>query len=225
MTHTHITLKELQRDTRVLLIGITGGIASGKSTVADMLEELGAPAIDFDVIARKVVEPGKEAWKEIVDYFGPDVLQKDGTLDRKKLSSIIFHDKKKREVLERITHPRIIEEFIGDVYEIRHKNPEVIIQAVIPLLYEVGLQHLVHKVIVVYIPQDKQIERLVKRDNISREEAARILEAQLPIDQKANRADFVIHNERSLAHTRKQVSALWETLRSVQKERLKGENR
>ncbi|MBW1819519.1 MAG: dephospho-CoA kinase, partial [Deltaproteobacteria bacterium] len=111
-------LEDLRGTDGRMLVGVTGGIGSGKTTVADMLEELGAPIVDFDLIARLVVEPGKPAWKEIVDYFGKQVLQKDDTLDRKKLSNIVFRDLEKRKKLESFTHPAIGEEFLRQVKEI-----------------------------------------------------------------------------------------------------------
>lgn len=207
----------------VLLLGVTGGIASGKTEVANMLEELGAPIIDFDVIARQVVEPGKPAWQEIVDYFGKQVVQEDDSLDRKKLSNIVFRDMEKRKKLESFTHPRISEEFVRQVNEIAEKTPGAIIQVVIPLLIELNLQYKFHKLMVVYIPEELQIERLVERDGISKEEATNILKAQLPIEEKVGYADYVIHNERSLEETRRQVEDLWQTLKKVQKE--KGESK
>ena len=207
----------------ILLLGVTGGIASGKTEVANMLEELGAPIIDFDVIARQVVEPGKPAWQEIVDYFGKQVVQEDDSLDRKKLSNIVFRDMEKRKKLESFTHPRISEEFVRQVNEIAEKTPGAIIQVVIPLLIELNLQYKFHKLMVVYIPEELQIERLVERDGISKEEATNILKAQLPIEEKVGYADYVIHNERSLEETRRQVEDLWQTLKKVQKE--KGESK
>lgn len=202
-----------------LLLGLTGGIGSGKSTVARMLEELGAYTIDFDVIARDVVEPEKPAFREIVDYFGRQVLQEDGTIDRKRLSDIVFHDIEKRKKLESFTHPRISKDFVRQVNEITEKDPDAIIQVVIPLLLELNLQYLFHKLLVVYIPRESQIERLVERDKISKDAAANILKAQLPIDEKLGYADFVIHNEGSIEETRRQVQDLWQELLRLQKEK------
>ena len=212
-------LEKIRGKDNRLLLGVTGGIASGKSTVANMLKEMGAPIIDFDIIAREVVEPKKPAWKEIVAYFGEQVLQKDETLDRKKLSDIIFRDLEKRKKLESITHPRINEEFIRQLDEITKTDPDAIIQVAIPLLIELNLQYRFHKNLVVHIPEERQIERLSERDKISKEEAANILKAQLPIDEKVGYADFVIHNDNSLKETGKQVEDLWQTLKKIQKER------
>ena len=204
-----------------LLLGVTGGIATGKTTVVRMLEELGAPVIDFDVLARQVVEPDKPAWQEIVAYFGEQVLQEDRHLDRKKLSDIVFRDIEKRKKLESFTHPRIHAEFMAQLGEIVERDPDAIVQVDIPLLIENNLQYLFHKTLVVYIPEEKQIERLVKRDQISEEEAANRLKAQLPIDEKVGYADFVIYNDKSLQDTRAQVENLWKTLKKIQKEKAK----
>lgn len=200
-----------------LLLGVTGGIASGKTSVADMLCEMGAPIIDFDVLARLVVEPEKQAWKEIVDYFGKQVLLEDGTLDRKKLSGIVFNDLEKRKKLESFTHPQIGIEFIKQLDKITAKDPNAIIQVVIPLLIEINMQHVFDKLIVVYVPEETQIERLARRDSISKDEASNIVASQLSIDEKVGYADFVIHNEKSLEETGKQVKDLWQELTTLQK--------
>jgi dephospho-CoA kinase len=201
----------------LLVLGVTGGIASGKTTVARMLAELGAPIIDFDLLARDVVASGEPAFREVVDYFGEGVIGEDGKLDRKRLSGIVFRDASKRQILEGITHPRILAAFVHQVTEMAEKNPQGIVQAVIPLLFEVHLEPMVHKVLVVSVSPDTQIDRLMKRDQIGREAARRILDAQMPIDQKAARADFVIHNEGNLDETRKEVHALWNKLKTAEK--------
>jgi dephospho-CoA kinase len=200
-----------------LLLGVTGGIATGKSTVSKMLEQLGAPLIDFDVLARQVVEPGKPAWKEIVDYFGRQVLQEDETIDRKKISNVVFRDIEKRKKLESFTHPRIFEEFCKQVGDIAARIPGPIIQVSIPLLIELNLQYRFHKLLLVYAPREVQIERLMKRDGIGREAAENILKAQVPIDEKVGYADFVIHNEGTPEETRHQVEAIWEKLKNERK--------
>jgi len=201
------------------VLGVTGGIASGKTTVANMLEDLGVPIIDFDLLSRQVVEPGQPAFKDITDYFGDGVIDKNGTLDRKRLSTIVFRNPAKRKILEGITHPRILEAFLRQVRKMAEKDSHRIVQAVIPLLFEVNLTHLVHKVLVVYVSPDKQIERLTRRDKISHKEAENILKAQMPIDQKVPKADFVIHNEGNVDKTRKAVYALWRSLKEAQQER------
>jgi dephospho-CoA kinase len=205
----------IQEEDNSLLLGVTGGIATGKTTVVRMLEKLGAPVIDFDLLARKVVEPGEPAWKDIVGYFGEEVLLKDGSLDREKLSGIVFQDVEKRKVLESFTHPRIYEASERQVKKIVEEDPNAIVQLDIPLLIEQNLQHMVHKVLVVYIPREKQIARLIERDGISREGAVDRLRAQLPIDEKLGRADFVINNEKTLEETKRQVEDLWQVLKEM----------
>ncbi len=202
-----------------LLLGVTGGIASGKTTVVNMLKEMEAPAIDFDLLAREVVQPDRPAWREIVAYFGEQVLQQDRTLDRKRLSEIVFRDIEKRKKLEGFTHPRIHDEFVRQLNEIVKQDPQAIVLVDVPLLIELNLQYMFHKTLLVYVPQAIQIDRLVKRDGIGREEAAERLKAQLPIDEKVGYADFVIHNDGSLTETRKQVEALWQTLKEIQEKK------
>ena len=207
------------KDNRVLL-GVTGGIATGKTVVAQMLEELGAKMIDFDVLSRIVVEPGKPAWREIVAFFGKQVLKEDQTLDRKKLSEMVFPDREKRRKLEGITHPRIIEEFFRWVKEYASKGPNALIVAVVPLLFEINLQHLFHKILVVYTPEEIQIDRLIKRDRISREIAETILRSQMPIEEKRGCAHYVVDNLGSLEEIRIQIEEVWQKLKQFQKERL-----
>jgi dephospho-CoA kinase len=204
---------------RRLLLGVTGGIASGKTTVANMLKELGAPIVDFDLISRQVVDPGQPALKDIVDYFGKQVLKEDGTMDRKKVSDIVFRDFEKRKKLESFIHPRLGEIVNRQINEYAARDPEAIIQVVVPLMIEFNMQWMYHKLLLVYIPREMQVERLAKRDGISREEAAQILKSQLPIDEKLGYADFVIHNDKSLEETRRQVEELWQTLKKIQKEK------
>lgn len=204
------------RDNR-LLLGVTGGIATGKSTVVGMLREKGAPVIDFDLLAKKVVEPGQPAWKDIVTYFGEQILQEDRTLDRKKLADLVFRDIEKRKKLESFTHPRINEEFIKELNEIVSRDPNAIILVDIPLLIELNLQYMFHKLLVVYVPTELQIDRLMKRDGINREEALDRLKAQLPIEEKVGYADFVINNAGSMEETQQQVDELWEKLKQIQK--------
>lgn len=215
-------IKELEalrgKDNR-LLLGVTGGIASGKTTVANMLAELGAPIVDFDLIARKVVEPGQPALKEIVEYFGTQVLQQDGTLDRKKLSEIVFKDVEKRKKLESFIHPRMGKEVLRQVNALAEKDPNAIIQMVVPLMIELNLQYQCHKLLVVYIPEEMQIQRLMERDKITRDQATAMLKAQLSIEEKLGYADFVIRNDGSLEQTRRQVEELWAKLKEIQAQR------
>jgi dephospho-CoA kinase len=212
---------EIRGKDRRVLLGVTGGIASGKTVVSRMLEELGARTIDFDLLSRVVVEPGKPAWKEVVAYFGEQVLLEDKTLDRKKLSEIVFRDPEKRKKLEGFLHPRIYEEFSRRVQEYAAEDPDVIIQVAVPLLIEVNLQYLFHKILLVYVPVEMQIERLMERDRISREMAVKMLSSQLPIEEKRSYADFIVDNSGSLEKTKTQVQEIWEKLKRFQKDNRK----
>jgi len=200
-----------------LILAVTGGIASGKSTVSRMLEELGAPLIDLDILARQVVEPGNPAWKEIVDYFGRELLLQDGRIDRKRLSDVVFRDVEKRKRLESFTHPRILEEMCRQVDEIAALAPDAIIQIGIPLLFELNLRHRFRKILLVFTPSEVQVRRLMERDGISKTAAENILKAQLPIEEKVAHADFVIHNDGPPEETRRQVAAVWKQLKEEQK--------
>ena len=209
-------LESIRGKDRRLLLGVTGGIATGKSTVVQMLADKGAPLIDFDLLARQVVEPDQPAWKDIVAYFGKQVLQEDRSLDRKKLSDLVFRDLEKRKKLEGFTHPRILAEFINALNDIVSRDPEAIVLVDVPLLLEKNMQYLFHKILVVHVPSEIQIDRLIQREGISREEAVVRLKAQLSIDEKVGYADFVIRNGGSREETRKQVDELWERLKEIQ---------
>jgi len=196
-----------------LLLGVTGGIGTGKTTVANMLREKGAFTIDFDLLARDVVEPGTKGYKDIVDYFGTQVVGEDGTLDRKRLSKIVFGDMEKRKKLESFTHPAIYEAFFRDLDLIAGKDPDAVIQVVIPLLVELNLQYLFDRVLVIYVPEEIQIKRLAGRDEITEEEAKIILKSQIPIDEKLKFADFIVDNSSTLESCREQVEKVWNTIR------------
>ncbi len=198
-----------------IILGVTGGIASGKSTVSAMLAAMGAPLIDFDVLARQVVEPGQPALEAIQRYFGNQVLNPDGTLNRKHLSDIIFNDPAKRKKLESFTHAAIFEAYRSQVAQLTAAGTVKVIQAGVPLLFELNLKALFDRVLVVYIPPDEQVRRLAARDNISLGAAANILKSQWPIDQKADAADDVIDNSGSRAKTRYQVEAFWKKIRKT----------
>ena len=211
-------LETIRGKDKRLLVGITGGIATGKTTVANLLREWGVAHIDYDLLARKVVEPGKAAWKDILAYFGNQVLNADKSVDRKKLGCIVFQDLEKRRKLERFTHPRIHEQFVKQVHAIAQKSPGSIILVSIPLMIEQNLQYMFHKLVVVYVSEKQQIERLISRDRMSEAAARAILNAQLPIEEKVGYADFVIQNGGSIEETKEQVAKLLEKLQDFQKE-------
>lgn len=209
-------LNDISKESDALLVGLTGGIATGKSTVADMFRHLGSVIIDFDLLARNVVEPGKKSWQLIVDFFGDDILIPDKTINRKKLSEIIFNDSLKRKKLESFTHPFIWDEFIRQVEDSIRLDGSAIIQAVVPLLIEGNMHDLFMKNIVVYSSPEIQAERLMSRDRISRRLADKILESQMPIDDKIKYGDFILKNEGSIEDTEKEVSKIWQRLKQMQ---------
>lgn len=185
-------------------IGLTGSVATGKSTVSNMIQQAGIPLVDADIAARKVVEPGTEGLKEIVAYFGGEILLADGTLDRAKLGEIIFKDKEKREKLNEITHPRV-KDYMLEARERFFRAGEELVFFDIPLLFESHLESLVDQIVVVWTTPETELKRLMERNNLTKEDALRRIESQMGIDEKARKADFVIDNNESLEKTQKQV--------------------
>jgi dephospho-CoA kinase len=213
------TINRLRGTDNRLLLGVTGSIATGKTTVAAMLEELGARTIDFDVLSRVVVEPGKPAWNDIVAFFGKQVLREDQTLDREKLRDIIFKDMEKKKKLESFQHPRIGEEFMELVKQYAGEDPNAIIQVVVPLLIEVNMHPLFHNILMVYASEEEQKKRLMHRDGSSEEMAMNMIRSQLSVEEKKGFCDLIIDNSGSLEETRKQVEKLWQKLKGIQSER------
>ena len=196
---------------RARVFGLTGGIASGKSTVARMLTELGAPVVDADLLARKVVEPGQPAHQEIVAAFGAEVLTADGTIDRKRLADLVFADEGRRRRLNAITHPRIAE--AAQAETARHLAagaPLVFYEAA--LLVENGLHHALDGLVVVSAPDEVQLARLRARDGLDEAAARARLAAQLPLAEKLKVATHVIDNAGDRAATQSQVERLYHTL-------------
>lgn len=196
------------------IFGLTGGIASGKSTVARLLRELGAPIVDADLLAREVVAPGTEALAEIAETFGPEMLLANGELDRKALGAKVFADAAAREALGAITHPRIAKAGQDAMAAFAAQGEPIAIYEA-ALIVEKNLQSGMHGLIVVSVPEDVQLQRLVARDNIDMDDARARLASQLPLADKLAVADFVIDNSGSPADTKQQVQALWDTLRTA----------
>jgi dephospho-CoA kinase len=194
------------------VIGLTGGIASGKSFVASILESCGAVVVDADLLAREVVVPGAPAYCAIVDAFGEGVVKQDGDLDRKALGRIVFADAAARKVLEEITHPAIAERAAARMERERLKGTPVLIYMV-PLLIEAGLVSMVDEIWVVFVEREVQIDRLVRRDAISREDALRRIAAQMPLNEKAAYADVRIDNSGLPEETEHIVRNEWRLLR------------
>jgi dephospho-CoA kinase len=197
----------------MLIVGLTGGIVSGKTTIAKMFQELGAQVIDADEIARKVVSPGEKACHGIVEYFGPEVLRDDLEINRKKLADIVFSNKEKLAVLNSITHPEIILMLKKQINQLKNKYQKNIICIVeAPLLFEAHLEDMMDKIIVVYLNREEQLKRLLLRNNLTREEAIQRIESQMPLEEKLSRADYVIDNCFSLQQTKKKVLQVWKEL-------------
>jgi len=195
----------------MMRIGLTGGIACGKSTVSNMFRERGALIIDADVIAREVVEPGKEAWQKIIECFGREILLENQEIDRAKLGSIVFTDEKARQQLNAIVHPAVRKR-MNELALAGEAAGKPLIIFDIPLLFESKLEHLVEKIIVVYCPEEKQLERLMKRNGFSEIEAMNRIKSQISIEEKKKKGDFVIDNSGSIEETEKQVDAIYSRL-------------
>ncbi|KAJ6473266.1 dephospho-CoA kinase-domain-containing protein [Mycena sanguinolenta] len=195
----------------MLVIGLTGGIATGKSSVSKLLKEKGIPVVDADILARQVVEPGTPGLAKIVSSFGPEILQSDGTLDRKKLGSVIFNDKTKRRKLNSIVHPAVRRAMLWGVVKQWLRGSKYCVLDV-PLLIEGPMWKLVGTVVVVHCSADVQLQRLMARDNSSREDASSRLNSQIPIDEKLKYADRVVDNSGSPADLEAHVNALVQRL-------------
>lgn len=195
-----------------MIYGLTGGIATGKSTVTGLLRHLGAFVVDADVWARRVVEPGSDGLHEIVAVFGSSVLQPDGSLNRQALGSIIFYDSHLREHLNAITHPKIRQGMKQETAAYLAEHPEQPVIWDVPLLYEGETRNLVDESILVYIPESVQLERLMARDGLSREDAQARIASQMSIERKRSFADYIVDNAGDLEQTKVQVQQLWQKL-------------
>ncbi|EFM08822.1 dephospho-CoA kinase [Paenibacillus curdlanolyticus YK9] len=193
-------------------IGLTGGIACGKSTVAAMLVELGARLVDADQAARDVVLPGEPALGAVVAKFGQAMLHEDGSLNRQALGAVVFGQAERLKELEAILHPAIRQHMKEQMEAYEKEDPNAVVIADIPLLYETGQDEAYEGVIVVYVPKDVQRERLMSRNGLSVEEADRRIGLQIDIERKRERAQWVIDNRGTLEQTREQVAALWRAI-------------
>ncbi|MBD8032281.1 dephospho-CoA kinase [Solibacillus sp. Sa1YVA6] len=198
-----------------VIIGLTGSIASGKSTVAKMIQSYNLPIVDADQVARQVVEPGSPTLLKIAEVFGQDVISEDGTMDRAKVGSLIFHDESKRQQLNAIIHPAIREEMIRQRDEfISYGEKNVFMD--IPLLFESKLEHFVEKIIVVSVTEGVQLERLMERNDLTEEDAKARIGTQIPVKDKEALADAVIYNNGSLEDTALQLQNIlyeWNVLK------------
>lgn len=196
----------------MLNVGLTGGIATGKSTVVRMLVKRGARVIDHDGLVHALQEPGQPVWKRIAETFGRDILDAAERIDRKKLGALVFDNEQRRKVLEGIVHPAVLEEAQRQRDRIGKEDEQAIVLSDIPLLLEVGMQECFDLILLVYAPPEVQIRRVMKRNNLSREEALSRLKSQMPIDEKPKFADLIIRNDGTMRELEKRADEVWQEL-------------
>ncbi len=208
------------RPSGLYVIGLTGGIASGKTTVSDYLKGLGVCVIDADEVAHEVTSPGSAGFKKIIEEFGEDLLTPEGNLNRKKLGEIVFSDKEALSELNAIVHPLVIENIRQMLVKIE-RSPCVVLD--VPLLFESGMDDLCDEVWVVAVDEDTQVKRLMERDGYNFDEAIRRVKAQMPLEEKVRRANRVLDNTGTIEETKRQVDELFEgVMQTIQKsERVK----
>jgi len=196
----------------MIIVGLTGSVGTGKSTVTNFFRELGAYIIDWDELAREVTRPHLRAWKEIVEYFGKDFLNEDLTINRQKLAEIVFSDKEKVAKLNQIVHPEVFKEDERITNAIKSLTPDALIIKDIPLLFELTHPIFVDKVVVVSASEQTQLSRLEEK-GMNREDAQSRIKSQLPLEEKIRSADFIINNDGPLEETKKQVEEIYSLLR------------
>ncbi len=197
----------------MLLVGLTGGIASGKSLVAHMLRDLGAQLIDADRIVHELLQPHQESWHAVVEHFGKDILAEDGCINRKKLGEIVFRDAAQRSWLNNCLHPKVFDVYVSQVRQMHGRGPHTIVVLDAALLIETGYHRKMDRVIVVYAEPDQQIERLMARDNFTKEQALARIQSQMPLSEKRAQADYVIDNTRSREQTIEQTKDVFQKLK------------
>ena len=197
----------------MLKVGLTGGIASGKSTVSGMFRELGAHIIDADVLARDALEPGRPAYNETIKVFGRRIAGSDGRIDRRALGDIVFGDQEKRRALEAIVHPRVFEEEARIFGDISARDPNGIAVFDAALLMEAGAHVRMDKVVLVWCREETQVARMVEKWGLTPGEAEVRVQAQMPLDEKKKYADYAIDNDGDAARTREQVARIYSELK------------
>ena len=199
----------------MILVGLTGGVATGKSSVLRLFQDCGARVLDADILARQVVQPGKPAWRDIVRTFGRKVLRPDRTLDREALARIVFRNLAKLRVLSSIVHPRVAREQTRLTREISKKQPRVVVIYDAPLLIEASAHKRMDRIIVVTADRETQIKRLCNRNHLSRTEALRRIRSQMPLAQKIKSADYVIDGTLSYEQTKHEVQPIYTELQRL----------
>ena len=212
MDNAKYLFKIRQRDDLMIVVGLTGGIATGKSFVSQLFERCGAIIVDADRIARQVVEPGSPAWHEIREQFGDQIVKPDQTLDRPRLAELVFNDSDLRCKLEAIIHPRVQTRMDEQVLLMRRTRPGSVVILDIPLLMETGMDRGLNEIIVVYAASDVQRRRLLQRDNLTADQATARIDSQMCLEEKRRRATIVIDNSGDRKATEKQVVAVFKDL-------------
>lgn len=196
-----------------MIIGLTGGIASGKSTVSNYLAELGAIIIDADKIAHEIMEKGKPAYWQVIEAFGRGILAENGEIDRSRLGKIVFNDPEQKKTLEEITHPQVIREMREKIEEYRAENKVIVLD--IPLLFEAGLEFMVDEIWVVYVDRETQLQWLMARDGLSYQEANKRIQAQMSLEEKRELADFLIDNRSTIEDLKRKVLLKWREINEI----------
>jgi dephospho-CoA kinase len=178
----------------MLIIGLTGGIASGKSLVSRVFKDLGAHVIDADKIVHDLLEPGQPAWEEVVGRFGNEIQLPSREIDRRKLGEIVFNDREQREWLNQCLHPRVFQAYTCRVKHLSERQPDAIIVLDAALLIETGYHKKMDKLVLVYAEEEQQMSRLIERDRFTREQALARIRSQLPLHEKRRYADYIIEN-------------------------------
>jgi len=199
----------------VKVIGLTGGIATGKSTVSAIFKKAGAVIIDADRIAREAVKKGLPAYRKILENFGESVLRPDGEINRSLLGDIIFNSPRKKQLLNKIVHPYVSKETHRQLQQIERTQPNTIVVLDIPLLIETAMDKDLSEVIVVYAPEHIQIKRLMKRDHLTQIDARARIRSQMPIEEKKRRATIVIDNSGTREETRRQTLEIYKSLKNA----------
>jgi len=207
----------------MLKVGLTGGIASGKSTVSEAFAGLGAEVLDADKVAREVLLPGQPAWLKLQQAFGPEFFLPDGEINRSKLRRLVFADPEERSKLNAIVHPEVMKEINRRLEQLTTSAQDAVVMVDVPLLLEVGVAHRFDRVIVVYVTEMVQIERLRQRDGLSPEEAQQALSSQMVLSKKVELADYVIDNSGTRAETQSQVEKVWQELLVLAGKKRRGE--
>jgi dephospho-CoA kinase len=207
----------------MLKVGLTGGIASGKSTVSEAFAQLGAKVLDADKVAREAVLPGQPAWLKLQQAFDPEYFLPDGEVNRSKLRRLVFADSEERDKLNAIVHPEVMKEINRRFEQLTTSAQDAVVVVDVPLLLEVGVAHRFDRVIVVYVTENVQIKRLRQRDGLSLEGARRALSTQMVLSKKVEQADYVIDNSGTRDETQAQVEKVWHDLVALARKKRGGE--